>query len=126
MFWRKKVLSFGDSVSVEVRDVAAAQRWYSEKLGLPYSSTDVEEASMVLGYSKDDADLYLTEIPQSADAKKQSSRPPIIFASKLEAAHEFLSSRGVELGPVQADSGGNRFFRFHDLEGNELEVCQQT
>ena len=47
MFWTKKVLSFQDAVVVEVRDAAAAQRWYSEKLGLRYSSTKVEEASVV-------------------------------------------------------------------------------
>jgi catechol 2,3-dioxygenase-like lactoylglutathione lyase family enzyme len=58
MFGMKKVLSFQDAVVVEVRDVAVAQRWYSEKLGFRYSSTEVEEASVVLGYSDDDAQLY--------------------------------------------------------------------
>jgi len=126
MFWTKKVLSFQDAVVVEVRDVASAQRWYSEKLGLRYSSTEVEEASVVLGYSDDDAQLYLVDISGNERSKSQSGKPPIIFASKLAAAHEYLSSRGVAVGPLQSDSGGNRFFRFRDLEGNELEVCQES
>src|SRR3989442_81304 len=112
MFWTKKVLSFQDAVVVEVRDAAAAQRWYSEKLGLRYSSTKVEEASVVLGYSADDAELYLVEVSGNKDSESQSGRPPIIFASKLAAAHEYLSSRGVAVSPVQSDSGGNNFFRF--------------
>jgi hypothetical protein len=45
MFWTKKVFSFQDSVAVDLRDIAAAQRWYAEKMGLDYSSTDVEEAT---------------------------------------------------------------------------------
>jgi len=126
MFWTKKVLSFQDAVIVEVRDAAAAQRWYSEKLGLRYSSTTVEEASVVLGYSADDAELYLVEVSGNKDSESQAGRPPIIFASKLAAAHEYLSSRGVAVSPVQSDSGGNKFFRFRDLEGNELEVCQES
>src|SRR3989441_12760395 len=126
MFWTKKVLSFQDAVIVEVRDVAAAQRWYSEKLGLRYSSATVEEASVVLGYSADDAELYLVEVSGNKDSESQAGRPPIIFASKLAAAHEYLSSRGVAVSPVQSDSGGNKFFRFRDLEGNELEVCQKS
>jgi hypothetical protein len=32
----------GGEVAVDVRDVAAAQRWYSEKLGLGYFSTEVK------------------------------------------------------------------------------------
>src|SRR5271156_3261571 len=52
--WTKKVFTFPDAVAVNVHDVAAAQRWYAEKLGLRYSSTKDAEATMVLGYSADD------------------------------------------------------------------------
>lgn len=126
MFGTKKVLSFQDAVVIEVRDVAAAQRWYSEKLGLRYSSTEAQEASVVLGYSDDDAELYLVESSGNERSESHSGKPPIIFASILAAAHEYLSSRGVAVGPLQTDSGGNRFFRFRDLEGNELEICQES
>ena len=125
MFWTKKIFySAGDVVS-EVHDVVAAQRWYSEKLGLPYSSRDVEEASMELGYSADEVVVYLVEISGSERPNKSMGRPPIMFVGKLADAHGHLSSRGVDVGPIQSDSGGNRFFRFRDLEGNELEVCQE-
>jgi hypothetical protein len=40
MFWTKTVFSFQDSVAVDVRDIAAAQYCYAEKMGLHYSSTD--------------------------------------------------------------------------------------
>ncbi len=126
MFWTKKVFAFQDAVVVDVCDAAAAQRWYSEKLGLRYSSTKVEEASVVLGYSADDAQLYLVEVSGNERPDSQSGRPPIIFASNLAAAYEHLSSRGVLVSPIQSDSGGNNFFRFRDLEGNELEVCQES
>jgi catechol 2,3-dioxygenase-like lactoylglutathione lyase family enzyme len=109
MFWTKQRFSSTGDVVAEVRDVQAAQRWYAEKLGRPYSSTEVEEASMELGYSADSVVVYLVDIS----------------AKKLADAHQYLSARGVDVGSIQSDSGGNQFFRFRDLEGNELEVCQE-
>jgi hypothetical protein len=38
-----------------------------------------------------------------------------MFTRKLPMAHDFLSSRGAKLYPIQRDSGGNQFFRFRDL-----------
>lgn len=113
-------------MAVDVRDVAVARRWYAERLGLGYSSPNVEkdEGDMVLGYSANDPVIYL--VHHDKRPKNKSGRAPIMFTRKLPRAHDFLSSRGVDVGPIQSDSGGNQFFRFRDLEGNELEVCLQT
>ena len=126
MFWNKRIFVPGDYISVTVVDVAATERWYSEKLGLDYSSTEVEEASAVPGYFKEDPKIYLCDIAANQRAGVQPARPPILSAKKVEVAHEYLASRGVAHGPLRSDSGGNRFFRFRDLEGNEVEVCQDT
>jgi hypothetical protein len=123
MFWNKKVFSFNEGVAVDVVDVAAARRCYSEKLGLTYSSTKVE---VVLGYSEHEPQVYLSGVIDHLRPDLIPGRPPILFAKKPETAHEHLSSRGVGVGPLQTDSGGSRFFRSRDLEGNEVEVCQQT
>jgi hypothetical protein len=117
--------SAGD-VAVNVRDVETARRWYSEKLRLPYSSMEVEEASMELGYSAEAVVIYLVGISCTERPEKSSRRPPIMFVRKVTQAHEWLCSRGVDAGPIQSDAGGNQFFRFRDLEGNELEVCQEN
>jgi hypothetical protein len=86
----------------------------------------VEEATVGLGYSANDLVLYLNAVSGNVQPNVRSGRPPIMFVQKLGNAHEYLSSQGVSVSPIQSDSGGNQFFRFHDLEGNELEVCQQT
>jgi hypothetical protein len=125
MFWSKKIFSSAGDVVVDVRDVVATQRWYSEKLGFSYASADVDEASLELGYSADSVVVYLVEIVGNALPNKSPGRPPIMFARKVSDAHEYLSTRGVEVGLIQRDSGGNQFFRFRDFEGNELEVCQE-
>ncbi len=117
--------SAGD-VTIDAHDVVAAQRWYSEKLGLSYSSVDAEDVGLELGYSPDSIVVYLAEISDNARPNRGPGRPPTVFAKKLVDAHQYLSTQGVDVGPIQSDSGGNQFFRFRDLEGNELEVCQEN
>ena len=124
MLWAKKMFSAAGDVAVDVRDIAAAQQWYAEKLGLSYSSANAEDTGLELGYSADSVVVYLVEISGDARPNKSPGRPPIVFASKLAEAHERLSNRGVDVDPIHSDYGGNQFFRFRDLEGNELEVCQ--
>jgi catechol 2,3-dioxygenase-like lactoylglutathione lyase family enzyme len=128
VFGAKKVFSSADGVAVDVRDIDAAQLWYAEKLGMHYSSSEVdaEVGNMVLGYSADQIFLSLVKISGQEKPDSVPGHPPIIFAKKLTAAHEYLASRSVDVGPLQQDSGGNHFFRFRDLEGNELEVCQES
>lgn len=115
--------SAGDVV-VYVHDVTAAKRWYSEKLGLHYFSNEGEEIGIATGYSDKAIVVYLVQIPAGEETSNRSPRPPIMFAWKLADAHEYLSSRNVNVSPIQKDYGGNPFFRFRDLEGNEMEVCK--
>jgi catechol 2,3-dioxygenase-like lactoylglutathione lyase family enzyme len=122
----KNIFHSAGDVAVDVRDAKAARQWYSDRLGLPYFSSEVEGVTVGLGYSANDMVLYLNEVSGNVRPNARAGRPPIMFARKLGNAHEYLSSQGVSVSPIQSDSGGNHFFRFRDLEGNELEVCQQT
>jgi predicted enzyme related to lactoylglutathione lyase len=36
-----------------------------------------------------------------------------------------MSGRMFRPGPINMDSGGNRFFLFQDPEGNTIEVCTE-
>ena len=60
------------------------------------------------------------ELGPGASAEK---RHVIFFAKNLEKAHQWLAERGVAVELPTTDSGGNRLFRFRDLEGNAIEVC---
>jgi hypothetical protein len=82
--WTKKMFYSGGEVAIDVRDVAAAQRWYSEKLGLGYSSAivEIDEGSMVLGYTADDPVIYLAKISDDRPSSGPG-RQTIMFARKL-------------------------------------------
>ena len=121
----KKVFSYADGVAGDVHDLASAKRWYADKLGFQYSPTELgeDEGDMALGYSAEEIFSALVKFSGNERPNKVPRYPPIIFRKSLRAANEHLSSRGVDLGPMEQDSTGNHFFRFRDLEGHEPEVC---
>lgn len=114
-----------DNCAVDVRNLNAARDWYKEKLALQESRDRGEDDSgrpfADLCISKRDATfISLVELEPGASPEKLHV---ILFAGKLEKAHEWLAERGVAVEPITTDSGGNRLFRFQDLDGNRIEVC---
>ena len=123
--WGKPPFDIAGNCAVDVRNLAAAKEWYIEKLGLHESKTDREEDSgrpfadlHISNY--DDVFLSLVELEPGAPAE---NRHVILFTENLDKAHQWLAVRGVAVEPTSTDSGGNRLFRLHDLEGNMIEVC---
>jgi len=122
MFGRRNFY-FGDNISVGVRDVNRAVAWYQEKLGLRLTPFRSEDLDAFLAFDKDDEiGLALVVIPEG-ETEANVEGHPILYTKRIEAAHQEFASKSVAVGPIQSDSGGNRFFRFQDLDGNEIEVC---
>jgi catechol 2,3-dioxygenase-like lactoylglutathione lyase family enzyme len=122
--WGKPPFSIADNEAIDVRNLAAALEWYKEKLGLHEAHTDREDDSgrpfVDLHVSGDDTFLSLVELEPGASTQNGHV---IFFATNLEKAHKWLAGRGVAVEPTTTDSGGNRLFRFQDLERNKIEVC---
>ena len=72
----------------------------------------------------DNIGLALVVIPPE-ETEANVEGHPILFSRNIVAAHEEFASRGIAVGPIQRDSGGNQFFRFRHLDGNEIEVCHE-
>jgi|SRR5579862_4010461 len=121
--WGRRHFYFGDSISVGVKDVARAIAWYSDKLGLLRSGVKSDEYDELLTLNKsDEVGVALVAIsPGESSANVEGH--PILFTSNIEAAHKDFAVREIAVSPIEKDSGGNQFFRFRDLEGNEIEVC---
>jgi catechol 2,3-dioxygenase-like lactoylglutathione lyase family enzyme len=122
--WGKPPLFIADNCVVDVRNLQAVVEWYKEKLGLRESrdreTDDSGRRFADLCISGSDICISLLELEQDASAE---TRHVIFFTKKIEKAHEWLAERGVSVEPITMDSGGNRLFRFRDLEGNLIEVC---
>lgn len=126
--WGRPPFWIADNCAVDVRDVAAARAWYKEKLGLQEIHDRKEDdsgrpfADLSLSGSRGMIGISLVELGLGAAPSKQHV---IFYAKKLEKAHQWLVDRGVATDAISTDSGGNRFFRFFDLDGNAIEVCAE-
>jgi predicted enzyme related to lactoylglutathione lyase len=111
-----------DSFYVGVRDVAAATAWYMEKFGLKKTTAewDEGEGGVALSFAKELPVVIVGPIGLSED---RSTR--MLYASDIEKAKKWLSSRGVSVGGIETDRQGTRYFAMQDLEGNSIEVSEQ-
>lgn len=123
--WGKPPIYIPESFCVEVRNFDAAQAWYRGKLDFRVASPDpdADRRNVQLQFAEEEQALTLVEKTTPRELLSlERNPPPVFFAVKLQKAHEWLKGRGISVGPIESDTGGNRLFRFQDLEGNQLEV----
>jgi catechol 2,3-dioxygenase-like lactoylglutathione lyase family enzyme len=122
--WGKPPFSIADNCAIDVRNLAASREWYKKTLEFREAPVEREEDSgrpfVDLRLGNDGTFISLVELKPGACPE---SGHVIFYAKNLEKAQQWLAEREVFVEPITADSGGNRFFRFQDLEGNKIEVC---
>ena len=107
---------------IGVVDIQAATSWYMQNLGLRKVTVEMDdgEGCIALGFSKDECALVL-----GPSGKPTDQFTPMLYASNLKKAREFLSSRGVNVGEVQEDGQGTHYFGMRDMEGNVIEISEE-
>lgn len=127
--WGKLPFYLGDNLAVEVRNLGAASAWYKEKLGLRDAPKGREDDSgrPFVDLQLDGTLLTLVEVePGLSDPQGRKLDPrPVFFTKNVQKAYEWMRERGISVGPVSSDSGGNQLFEFRDLDGNSIEVCKE-
>ena len=111
-------------ISRSVRDIAEAQRWYGEVLGLPHLYTFGKLAFFDCGGTR----LFLSEKPGEPTAES------ILYlrVDNIHAAHSLLTARGVEftgaphLIHTHANGVEEWMAFFNDPEGRPLALMAQT
>jgi predicted enzyme related to lactoylglutathione lyase len=116
------LFSSGGTNYIGVRDLAPAAAWYMEKFGVRKIDVEMDEPEgcVALGFSKDEYAFTLG--PQG---KPTEELTPMLYASNVKKARDFLSSRGVNVGEIKQDQQGTYYFEMIDLEGNGIEICEE-
>ena len=126
MWSSRKLYSIG-AIVVGVADMDRAVAWYCDKLGLSFESKEPGSRGVYLGHPSGDLDMIpmiiLVPIPRG-QTNVYADRHQILFTRKLDAVYAEFASLEIQMGPIQSYSGGNRFFKWQDLEGNTIEVSE--
>jgi hypothetical protein len=125
-------LFYTDSVALNYSNVEAAKQWWIETFGcrvvtVPKGWDNPLPSDVVLTLPGDsDPTILLSALSEVEQAGFDRPSPvtTVIFCDKLKKAHEHLSSRGVQAGPIQ-DGGDMQFFEIRDTEGHSIEICKE-
>lgn len=117
------LLQIPDSIYIGVTDPAAASSWYKEKLGVQQVLVSVGDDAgecISLAFSERDETAIILG-PRDTPTQER----PVLYTSNIEKVRDLLSSRGVNVSPIEADRQGTRYFTMRDLESNEIEVSEE-
>jgi hypothetical protein len=121
--WRSARFSIPENALIVVRDIDSVTPWYVEKLGLCKAShlfcREYEVATYK--FKEDGKSITLTTRLTCGTAKILR-----LFTKRIGRMKGSLSARGIEVGPVQQDRQGTRYFEIHDPEGNVIEVVEES
>jgi len=109
-----------DTVFVRVLDLEKAITWYADNLGLSVKWRNDEGgfAAMDIG----GAPITFELVKDRESFKPYEEAPFILFTDNLEEAHAALSSKSVEVGPIE-QLYDVKWFWFKDQDGNLIKVC---
>jgi predicted enzyme related to lactoylglutathione lyase len=104
-----------------VRNIDSVSPWYIETLGL-YKSTgnNVGNSSGATFRFKEDGNPVVLTTRDDLGL----GQTPMLFTKKISKMKDLLAARGAEVGTIQRDRQGIRYFEIRDPEGNEIEVVE--
>ncbi len=104
-----------------VVDLAAATLWYVEKFGLRQQVTKFDDGQKGTELTESD-EVFFVLGPGNIPTNDETA---MLYTSRLEKARKYLTLRGVDIGEIQRDRQGTRFFEMHDLDGNLIEISEE-
>jgi len=124
--WFEPPFYFSEAISVAAKNLAAAADWYQSIFDLDRQEKPEENEIWLgrLGKGALDPMVAIVGIHSDGD-RSRIPKHPIIFTKNIKKAHRWFSERILTTEAIQSDSGGNAFFKFRDIEGNEVEVCEE-
>jgi len=118
--WRSARFSIPANTRILVQHIDAVLPWYVGKLGLRKLIFDRDEPGIATLRVKEDGNSFVL----TTRSGFQTGKTPILFAKKIGRVRDVMAARGVNVGIIERDRQGIRYFQIHDPEGNEIEVVE--
>lgn len=122
MPWSSARFSIPQNARIFVRSIASVAPWYVDKLGLRKSAESpwAESDAATYRFKEDGKSITLTTKTNYGIEKTL-----ILFTKRIGRMKHVLSARGIDVGPLQQDRQGTRYFEIYDPEGNAIEVVEE-
>ncbi|GHO53739.1 VOC family protein [Ktedonobacter robiniae] len=113
------------SVFVHVTDMQRSSKWYNELLGVAQGSTTHE--GTIYDVPMDRQHSPFLTLDANVTLTQPDGRHPqlMLETADIQAAHDFLVARDIELLNGIEDIGSMYFLAFKDPDGNVLLVSQK-
>jgi predicted enzyme related to lactoylglutathione lyase len=121
--WSGAEFSVPTNTRILVQNIDSVTPWYAEKLGLrkvaenPRGEADIA----TLRFKADGNSIVLT-----TRRDFRTGGTPILFTRRIDKMRDVMAERGVNVGTIERDRQGIRYFEMHDPEGNEIEVVEES
>ena len=112
-----------DSFYIGVRDLQAVTKWYMQKFGLQKIKVELDEGEGCVGLvfpKESPTPIVLGPVTNSAEKTTR-----MLYTGSIDQAWKWLSSQAVNVGAIETDRQGTKFFPMQDLEGNSIEVSEE-
>jgi hypothetical protein len=120
--WRSARFSMPENACIFVRAIDSVNPWYVEQLGLHKAGhIRLREYEMATYKFKEDGKSITLTTRIGYGTDKSLS----LFTKRIGRMKEVLSERGIDIGPMQQDRQGTRYFEIYDPEGNVIEVVEE-
>ena len=111
-----------DFISLPTRDVARAERFYGETLGLPRSEADTD----FVGFDAGEVTVLLVDPDAIGVAFSPNRNGFALRVADVTAARQQLEARGVEFFGDVVDTGVRQMAFFADPDGNGLVLHRRN
>lgn len=120
--WRAAWFSMPEDAHILVRDIDSVTPWYVDKLGFCKAGHIRSRGYEVANYKfKEGGKSVILTTRMTYGTGKTL----MLFTKRIGRMKEVLSARGINVGPIQQDRQGTRYFEIHDPEGNAIEVVEE-
>jgi len=122
-----------DSITLSYSNLETAKQWWINafdckvaKVPSYWDNSLPSDVALKLP-GQDEPSILLSSKAEIEQAGFDRTSPVVsdIFCDKLKKAHEQLSGRGANPGPIQ-DGGDMEFFEIRDIEGNLIQICKES
>ena len=119
------LLRVADSFYVEVHDISPSETWYIQELGCNKTSVELAKAEGCVAFVFSKEHHRAPGVPDFVRTTAHKATK-MLYAGDASQTWKGLKSRGVSVSAVETDRQATHYSTIRGLEGNAIEVSEES